>query len=302
MLEREIQMNAEYYNAEEAIKVLRKPRSTFFKEVENGLIPSEIEEGRQRGRRYPKKAIDVLAKRISNIKSKDRGPTHLVVSPSSIADLWAEVQIGTELYGEDDIVPFEMLLEWRDTNDEMFMSLKDQGQVVGYSSLMPIEEKILLPLLHDKVRERDIPIKSIRQWTDPEISVYIATVTVKPSGKAQLDRERGRFLIRQTVKWALSLNRQFNIKNWYGIGATKEGQHLFESLGFEEIVSLDNGERKGYCIEDIKQPVKLINGLLAEMDRKPKLTAELTAETADSNGQSHTVVNKSTRLQAKQLR
>jgi len=267
-------VNTEYYTADEAMKELKKPRSTFFKEVENGLIPSEIEEGRQRGRRYPKKAIDILAQRINRPKSKDKGPTHLIFSPSSIADLWSEVQIGTELYGADDIVSFDTLLEWRDINDEMFMNLKDQGHVVGYSSLMPIDENILIPLLQDRIREQDIPIKSIRQWTDPQLAVYIATVTVRPSGKQQQDKERGRFLIRQTVKWALTLNRQFNIKSWYGIGATKEGQHLFESLGFEEITSLYEGERKGYRVQDIKQPVKLINALLAELDRKPKLAAE----------------------------
>ena len=103
---------------------------------------------------------------------------------------------------------------------------------------MPIDESVILPLLHDKIRERDIPTKAIRQWTDPELSVYIATVTVKPSGRKQADKERGAALIRHTIKWALSLNRQYDIKNWYGIGATKEGQHLFESLGFQEIASL----------------------------------------------------------------
>lgn len=64
------------------------------------------------------------------------------------------------------------------------------------------------------------------------------------------------------------MHRQCDIKNWYGIGATKEGQRLFEGLGFEEIVSLYDGERKGYRIDDIRQPVKLVNRLLAEMSRQ----------------------------------
>jgi len=262
-------MDAKYYTAEEAMKELKKPRSTFFKEVENGLIPSEIEAGRQRGRRYPKAAIDVLAKRINQPKGREKGTNSLVFSPSSIADLWTEVQIGTELYGAEDIVSFDTLLEWRDVNNKMFMSMKEYGQVLGYSSLMPLDEKTLLPLLQDKIREQDIPIKSIRQWTDPQISVYIATVTVKPSGRQLHDKEHGRFLLRQTVKWALSLNKQFEIKNWYGIGATREGQQLFEHLTFKEITSLHDGRRKGYWIDNIEQPVKLIDGLLAEMDRKP---------------------------------
>ena len=146
--------------------------------------------------------------------------------------------------------------------------INDRGQVVGYASLMPLEESIMLPLLQDKIRERDIPLKSIRQWTDPRLCVYIATVTVKPSGHKKIDTERGSALIRHTVKWAHSVQRQYDIKNWYGIGATKEGQHLFEKLGFEEMVSLYNGERKGYCAHNIKQPVKLINQLLAEMSRQ----------------------------------
>lgn len=258
-------MEVQYYTAEEAMRVLNKPRSTFFKEVENGSIPSELEPGRQRGRRYPRKAIDVLANRTKQGRLKSKGPSHLIFEPSSIADLWAEVQIGTELYGEDDIVSFETLLEWRDINDEMFMSLKDQGQTVGYSTLIPLDEEILLPLIQDKIREKDIPLKAIRQWTDPNLSVYVSTLTVKPSKRKRVDGVRGSFLIKQTVKWALSLNRQFDIKNWYGIGATKEGQHLFEGLGFEEIASLYKGERKGYRIENIQQPIRLINKLLNQL-------------------------------------
>ncbi len=258
-------MSNEYYSAEEAMKVLKKPRSTFFKEVELGRIPFELEEGRQRGRLYPKRAIDALAKR-QQVKHKDKGPSHLIFSPSSLADLWAEVQIGINLYGEDDIVPYDSLLEWRESNDEMFMSVKSKGRVVAYSSLMPLEENVLLPLLHDQIRERDIPVNAIRQWTDSRLSVYIATVTVKPTGNTTRDEYLGRYIIKHTIKWALSLHRQFDIKNWYGIGATKKGQHLFESLGFDEIVSLYDGERKGYFLSEVKKPIKLLSRFLENME------------------------------------
>ena len=254
-------MSTEYYTTEEAIQKLNKPRSTFFKEVENGLIPFELEPGRQRGRRFPKQAIDVLAKR-QQTKFKQKGPSHLIFSPSSPANLWAEVQIGRELYGEDDIVPFEILLEWRDMNDEIFMSVKDKGQVVAYSSLMPIDESIMLLLIQDKIRERNIPTKSIKQWSDPHLSIYISSVTVKPTGSIRRDKELGRFIIKHTVKWALTLYRQYDIKNWYGIGATPEGQHLFEALGFTETASVHEGERKGYMLKEIKNPVKLVNMFL----------------------------------------
>ncbi|WP_220193515.1 hypothetical protein [Ktedonospora formicarum] len=145
---------------------------------------------------------------------------------------------------------------------------------------MPIDEEILKTLIYDKIREKDVPLRAIRQWTEHRLSVYIATLTVKPSGNKKLDRERGSFLIKQTIKWALSLNRQFDVKNWYGIGATPEGQELFERLGFRGIASLHNGERKGYLAEDIKQPVKLVNDMLTQVKRSD---TSLTAKEADNN-------------------
>jgi len=145
------------------------------------------------------------------------------------------------------------------------MSLKEEGRVVAYSSLMPLQEDVIRPLLLDEIRERDIPLTAIRQWTDPRISVYIASITVKSTGDLLTDRERGLLIIRHTLKWALSIDRQFDIKNWYGIGATREGQGVFERLGFTEIISLYGGERKGYYIDDVKKPVRLINHLLQEM-------------------------------------
>src|SRR5712692_4718985 len=257
-------MSDQYYTLEEVMKKLDKSRSTVLREARAGLIPFELEEGKQKVRRYPKQAIDALAE-VQRKKKKDNNSARLIFSPSTPNDLWAEVTIGRDLYGEDDIVPYKLLLEWREINDELYMSLKENGRVIAYSSLMPLSEDIIHPLLEDSIRERDIPISAIRQWTDPQISVYIASITVKPTGDLQKDRDRGRVLIRQTLKWALSLDRQSDIKNWYGIGATKEGQEIFERLGFTEIVSLYNGERKGYYIEDVKGPTKLVNQLLKEM-------------------------------------
>lgn len=257
-------MSNQYYTLEEVMRILDKSRSTVLREAKSGQIPSEIEEGKKKGRRYPKQAIDAIAE-IQQAKETGKKVPRFIFSPSSPNDLWSEVKIGRELYGEEDIVPYKQLLEWREVNDEMFMSLKDDGKVVAYSSLMPLEEDIILPLIEDKMRERDIPMTAIKQWTDPHISVYIASITVKPSDNIQQEKERGRIIIKNTVKWALSLDRQTTIKNWYGIGATAKGQELFERLGFREIRSLYNGERKGYYLEDIKKPVRLISQLLKEM-------------------------------------
>jgi hypothetical protein len=248
-------MSKEYYELEDLIRLLKKSRSTIIREANSGKIPSEGEKG---SRRYPKEAIDAIIEIEENKRKKNKQPS-VIFSPSSPNDTWQEVAIGRELYGDDDIVPYKTLLEWGEINDEMYMSLKYKNKVVGYSSLMPLEENVLLSLVNDEIRERDIPYDAIRQWGDPNTSVYVCSVTVKPTDQPTRDSERAGIIIKNTIKWALSLDRQFKIKNWYGIGATKEGQHLFEELGFKEIISLYKGERKGYYLDNISKPASLIN-------------------------------------------
>jgi hypothetical protein len=262
---KEKRMSKEYYELEDLIKLLKKSRSTIIREVNTGKIPSE---GEKRNRKYPKEAIDIIAELEEQKREKSKEP-ELVFSPSTPNDTWQEVAIGRQLYGDDDIVPYKTLLEWGEINDEMYMSLKYKNKVVGYSSLMPLDESILISLVNDKIRERDIPLTAIKQWTDPGISVYVCSITVKPTDNLTRDSERAGIIIKNTIKWALSLDRQVKIKNWYGIGATEKGQHLFKELGFTEVVSLYNGERKGYYTDSVTKPVSLIRKIIEELNKEP---------------------------------
>src|SRR5215469_15501610 len=94
---------------------------------------------------------------IEKKKGKNKTVPGLLFSPSTPNDSWQEVKIGRALYGDDDIVPYKRLMEWREINKEMYMSLKAKGKVVGYSSLMPMEEDVIIDLINDKIRMRDIP-------------------------------------------------------------------------------------------------------------------------------------------------
>jgi hypothetical protein len=257
------EVSKQYYELEDVMRLLRKSRSTVIREANAGKIPTE---GPKRNRRYPKEAIDALAEIEESKKHKKE--QDLIFSFSTPNDIWQEVAIGRELYGDDDIVSFKTLLQWREINDEMFMSLKYKGKVVGYSSLMPLDEDVILALINDKIREQDIPPEAIRQWTDQNISVYVASVTVRPSGNSTRDAERAGIIIKNTIKWALALDRQTKIKNWYSIGATANGQDLLEALGFKEIVSLYDGERKGYYLDSIKKPVSLVNRILDRLNQE----------------------------------
>jgi hypothetical protein len=256
----------DYYTAEEAMKKLNKPRSTFFREVEDRKIPYELEEGRKRGRKYPKEAIDILARR-QKTKLRRSEPPYLIFSPSQPADLWMQGQIAKGIYGTSNVLSYEELLERFEKNESMFMSVREMGRVVGYAAIQPLEEGVILSVLRGEIQERNIPLSAIQPWTDRTPFVLL-TATIKKSEEPTRTRVIGSFMIRNTLKWMLSLQQEHRIKRWYVLSSTKSGQRVLERLGFHELTAFDDGKRKGYVLEDLSRQTGLIARMAKSLARQ----------------------------------
>src|SRR5258708_1733485 len=189
------EMEPTYVTAKEAMKILDVPSTTFYREVEAGSIPYIINQGRKRGMRFPKEAIELHAQMRKRSKRK---AVHHAFTIATNADIWMAVENARRIYGEEDIIPYRKVLEWREINDEMTMSIKEDGQFVGCTTFIPLDERVIHNLIYDKIRERNIPNSAIKRWTDPKLSVYIASIAVQLSDDLNLDRERGTFLLRHT--------------------------------------------------------------------------------------------------------
>lgn len=250
-------MEKSYYTPEEVMALLDKSRATFYREVEAGVIPSELAPGRKRGRKFPKEAIDALVKLM-----KGGGKEKLTFEPSTNNDIWRGFQNTRVVYGEDNIVSFTRLLEWKRINSDIFMSVKEKGERVGGVTFLPLAESTIQALIDGKIRERNIPDWAIRKWTDPQLSVYIPNISVTPSGNPNTDTERGIFLIKHAVRWAISLNKEYDIKNWYGIAATEIGEKLLQHLGFKRIA----GKEKAYMLEGMEASTGLIGDFLKRIE------------------------------------
>ncbi|HEV2653522.1 MAG TPA: hypothetical protein VGT82_01115, partial [Ktedonobacteraceae bacterium] len=198
-------------------------------------------------------------------------PKTLQFLPSTNADLWEGLQITQQLYGNEDSVPYKRLLEWQKVNDEIFMSLKENNTLVGAITFMPIDEQTAMALVNNQIKEKDVPASSLKKWSERKLSVYIPTIEVIPSGSERKDKERASFLLRRTIKWAIMLTIQHDIKNWYAIGATPEGQTVLEALGFKEINDSENGKRKGYMLDMSVEPVRLVGRIIKDMGGRESL-------------------------------
>lgn len=151
-------------------------------------------------------------------------------------------------------------------------------------TFIPLEESTIEALIHNKIRERNIPLWTIRKWNEPELSVYIPTISIFPSGNKVTDKGRGRSLICLTLRWALALNRQYDLKNWYAIGATPEGINLLRKLGFQPI----EGTREGYVLDDIETAMPVIKDFLKEENREKEWPIPQTTNISSSSGKEGT--------------
>ncbi len=264
-------MEKRYYTKEEAMRLLNKPRSTFYREVEEGIIPSELEEGRKRGRKYPKEAIDAHVKLL-----KPRGRAKLTFGPTTNSELWASYQNHFKLYEIEDIVTYGRLLEWREANEDIFMSAREDNKRVGGVTILPLAEDVIKSLIEERIREQDIEQWSIRNWSDKNLTAYIPSISIHHTGNKLKDRERGSFIIRSAIRWAISLDKQYDIKKWYAIAATPEGEKLVQHLGFEKI----EGKRDAYLLTDIKKATKPIKAFLDQLEKLDEIpiTAPKTAK------------------------
>jgi predicted DNA-binding transcriptional regulator AlpA len=246
-------MEKQYYTAEEAMNLLQKSRSTFYREVEDGTIPSELEEGRKRGRKYPKEAIDAHVRRL-----KPKEKTKRTFGLTTNSELWASSQNHLRLYEPEDIVTYDRLLEWREANPDIFLSAREGGKWIAGVTMMPLKEEIIKALINEEKRRADITAEAIMKWTERNLTIYLPDLSVHHTGDTQKDRERGHFLMRSALRWALSLERQYDIKKWYTRAATPEGKKLVEHLGFEKIA----GKRDAYLLTDLKRVTKPIRAFI----------------------------------------
>jgi hypothetical protein len=253
-------MTEDSYNAKEAMGKLKLPTTTFYRKVKEGEIPYK---GQRPHMRFPKEAIDAIAE----IELEEEIINYLTFKLSTVSDVWKKQEIMQSLHANEDIVSFKTILAWRKRNDEISMQVNEGTKILGWISLLPLEEEIILELIEDKMREGDIPPQAVKKWDDEQISVYISAIEVVPSSNVVRDKEVAAFLLKKTIQRALSLMKEHDIKNWYGIGTSLEGQAILEALGFKQINSLDGGKRKGYRLDDMSKPSKLIKAFLRAIEK-----------------------------------
>jgi predicted DNA-binding transcriptional regulator AlpA len=251
-------LEKKYYTAEEVQELLGISKATLNRKAGSGEIPSELEPGKKRGKKFPKEAIDAHVRRM-----KRKEETKFTFGPATNSELWASYQNHFNMYEEEDIVDYDRLLDWREANDYIFMSTREYGKRIGGVTIMPLAEDVIKSLIDEKIRERDIEPWAIRKWSEPNLTAYISSISIHHTGNKEKDKERGRIIVKNAIKWAISLDRQHDIRRWYAIAATPAGKKLVERLGFRRV----EGKRDAYMLEDIKKATEPIKTFIDRLEQ-----------------------------------
>jgi excisionase family DNA binding protein len=243
------------YNAKEAMNRLNLPSTTFYRKVREGKIPYK---GRRPSMRFPKEAIDTMAE----LKYAKAGIIKPTFKQSTLADEWTKEEFSRQVHSVDDIIPFKTLVTLRDINEKISMQVNEGAKILGWTTFLPLEEGIILELVEGKRKHKDIPPQAVRKWEDTQISVYISTLEAVQSTNNTRDKVAAAFLIRKAIKWALTIREESDIKNWYAIATSRQGQAILEALGFTHTTTLDGGQRKGFKLNDQSKPSKLLKSFL----------------------------------------
>ncbi len=244
------------YTAQEAIKIIGIPSTSFYSLVNAGEIRKIMPPGRKEGY-YSKAEIDLYArnrKAFSEQYQDEKLDFGLALAEDlpAIRELTASVSGG---YAH--AVPEEVLKAWIRRNPQSVHILKKGSEIVGYISMFPLPTNALTQRLQGKLMNRTIPIDDIQIFApNRTLNLYIAEMAVKhssehlknnepdPDNPDPQARQRGARLIKEAARFVADLRRQNTIiDRLYAVGTTPFGIEMSRSLGMQPM-NLPEGVRE----------------------------------------------------------
>jgi excisionase family DNA binding protein len=268
-----------YYTAEEAIKRLAIPRSTFYDRVKAGEI-TRITVPLRKQYLYPKAQIDQLAEEKARILGELEQPSRLAFVVPEYDDLVQLVDIDRMIFHEETLILPEEQQKRFAYNPEAMHVLKDTktNTVLGGITLSPLKPSVLEKLIELEIDETEIKPEDYQPFTaDHPQDCYIVGIVARPS---LIETYYAGKLLRAATEYLISLlDRGIIIRRIYTVATTKQGDRLAQSFHFTLLkanLDVQNEEfRKSYVLnlEDANNSSKLVKAYLQarkNMERRVK--------------------------------
>lgn len=230
----------DYYTAKQARELLGMTYSALQNQVNIGNLHPVTPPGR-RQKVYPKKEVDELKAEMEVFyisRHQTKAPSAKFVR-ATIEDMSEAVALSAAIFGGRNIIPLEKRIEWLQKNPDIDYLLKEEGQLVGYFSLVPLRLETIDALLKQSFYAKELTADDILTY-QPGIPVdlYAMAVGVKPGVSLNRKREWGQHLLLGARQLIVGLGeRGIVIRSLQAHSSMPDGLRLMRHAGFTETES-----------------------------------------------------------------
>jgi hypothetical protein len=238
--------DTELITAQEAKKLFSQAglsNATFYRYVQSKQIDSILPEGRQRGAKYKKSQVLAALGKHSITPS--------VFTQATIEDM-PEIAVLLESFYHVKI-SVEKRGAWIKRNPKVTYILRNNGQLIGCGTIMPLPEEKILQILTTQVKPPTLPHEIPLYEPGEHYSLYVRACGVLQETDKRQRRHWAARLITGLVKAVIELGEMgIHIDRIYAQGDTKAGEKALKMLGFAQIELYVATNRKNYMLDTEK--------------------------------------------------
>ena len=225
------------YTAKEAREKLGVTDDKFQYMVRSGLINKVMLPGRKYGM-YSQAEVNRLTAAIN-------ATIEVYIKDESIFEMATQADL-PEIYtmcarNMPRVTPIEIQRAWMKRNPESFYTLRDNGEVVAYACIFPINYDWLKRVLKDEIKIGDVPIEEIYPFTPGiPLDVYIRDLIVDQVTTKEKSKHHAQRILAELTNVITQLGAKgVNLRTFYALATSPDGNRLAKKLGFRPMTELD---------------------------------------------------------------
>lgn len=236
----------EYYTASQVKNILGITDGMLYNYVDNGALERVIPPGKKQGV-YRRNEVDRLKIELQTFIVQKRKKHTKIMRVTSREEMIECMEISQALFGvgRDEIDDRMKILE---KNPDTYYLLRDEDQIIGYFSIMPLKVGNL-----NDVLKQTLPVKidfnKIESFDQGKVlDLYLTAIGVKPGFSNNEKHIYGSRLLAELIELILELGKKgIVIENIAARSNMPDGIRLIKHMGFTEIPPL-TPERRTFII------------------------------------------------------
>ena len=223
-----------YYTSSEARQKLGMQVGAFYYLIEIGKIKKLTPPGKKQGF-YSKHQIDRLAKERLMCASGEEEPGTIFMKATQ-DDIYEEYELATLMLNGSAGYGIPAYTAWLGKNPDTNFIVRDQGRLVAFMHVLPVEQKTIKRWIKGEVREWEISAKNVLPYTPgSSVECIIMSMVTTSDVDKRKRHQYGFHLIRGFLHCLHDLaEKDVMITRFYAMGTTKEGIAILRRARFEE--------------------------------------------------------------------